>query len=109
MPEIQASFLYLFSYAPLGDSQKGDAFLENFFVSFWGFVCRQPPKRQPLFETSDYYMGRRSEIGMQLMGGDADGGERLLCGFCVTVRRRLPSAECHRTAMQMVRAALVPP
>ena len=41
------------------------------------------------------------------MGGDADGGERLLCGFCVTVRCRLPSAECRRTAMQMVRSALV--
>ena len=40
-------------------------------------------------------------------GGDADGGERLLCGFCVAVRCRLPSAECRRAAMQMVRAALV--
>ena len=47
MPEIQASFLCPFSYAPLGE---GDTFLENFLGSFGGFVCRQP-----LFETSDKF------------------------------------------------------
>ena len=44
MPGIQASFLYPFSYAPLGEE---DTFLENVFGSFWGFVCRQPPPANP--------------------------------------------------------------
>ena len=54
-PEIQASFLYPFSYAPLGE--WGHIFGELFgrFVvvansSRPGFVCRQP-----LFETSGSY------------------------------------------------------
>ena len=47
MPEIQASFLYPFSYAPSGEQEKGDTFLENFLGSFWGFVCRQPPPANP--------------------------------------------------------------
>ena len=36
MPEIEASFLYLF-----------DTLLEKFLGSFWGFVCRQPPPANP--------------------------------------------------------------
>ena len=41
-PEIQASFLYPFSYAPLGE---GDTFLENFIGSFCGglFVANPLP------------------------------------------------------------------
>ena len=44
-PEIQAFFLYPFSYTPLG--KWGHLFLENFLGPFWGFVCRQPPPANP--------------------------------------------------------------
>ena len=37
--EIQASFLYHFSYAPFGE---GGHISGELFGSFWGFVCRQP-------------------------------------------------------------------
>ena len=50
MPEIQASFLYPFSYAPLGEGGHVSGEL------FWLFlgVCLPPPtSRQPLFETSN--------------------------------------------------------
>ena len=47
MAEIQASFLYPFSYALLGE---GDTFLESFLGSFWGFVCRQPLPANPFSE-----------------------------------------------------------
>ena len=54
MPEIQASFLYLFSYAPLGEG--GHITGERFFAIFG--VCLSPtPSRQPLFETSDKNIG----------------------------------------------------
>ena len=49
-PELQASFLYPFPYAPLGEG-------EHISGEFWGLflgVCLSPtPSRQPLFETSD--------------------------------------------------------
>ena len=49
-PEIQASFLYHFSYAPLGE---GRHISKELFGSFWA-VCLSPtPSRQPLFETSE--------------------------------------------------------
>ena len=44
MPEIQASFLYPFSYAPLGE---GGHISREFWGSFLGFVCRQPPPANP--------------------------------------------------------------
>ena len=48
-PEIQASFLYPFSYAPLG---KWGHISGELFGLFLG-VCLSPtPSRQPLFETS---------------------------------------------------------
>ena len=50
MPEIQASFLYPFSYALLGEGGT------HFWKTFWLFlgVCLSPtPSRQPLFETSE--------------------------------------------------------
>ena len=37
--EIQASFLYPFSYAPLGEG--GHISGERFFGSFWGFVSHK--------------------------------------------------------------------
>ena len=41
MPEIEASFLYLFSYAPLGEGGHIVG------VFFGGFVCRRPPPANP--------------------------------------------------------------
>ena len=52
MPEIEASFLYLFPYAPLGE---GGHIAGAFSGLFWG-VCLSPtPSRQPHFETSEWY------------------------------------------------------
>ena len=47
-PEIQASFLYLFSYAPLGE---GGHISGDVFGFFWGACLSPTPSRQPLFET----------------------------------------------------------
>ena len=44
MPEIQASFLYPFSYAPLGEGGHISGELLELFL---GFVCRQPPPANP--------------------------------------------------------------
>ena len=44
MPEIDASFLYPFSYAPLGE---GGHISGELLGSFSGFVCRQPPPANP--------------------------------------------------------------
>ena len=41
-------------------------------------------------------------------GGGADGGERFLSAFCMTVRCRWPSGKRHRTVMQMLRSFGVP-
>ena len=50
MPEIAASFLCPFSYAPLGE---GGHITGEHFLAVFG-VCLSPtPSRQPLFETSD--------------------------------------------------------
>ena len=49
-PEIQASFLYPFSYAHLGERGHISGELFGLFLG----VCLSPtPSRQPLFETSD--------------------------------------------------------
>ena len=50
MPEIQACFLYPFSYAPLGEG--GHISGEPFLLQFGGLFVANPC-RQPLFETSD--------------------------------------------------------
>ena len=44
-PEIQAAFLYPFSYAPLGE--WGHISGELFGLLLRGFVCRQPPPANP--------------------------------------------------------------
>ena len=50
VPEIQASFLYPFSYAPLGEGGHISGELLGLFLG----ACLSPtPSRQPLFETSD--------------------------------------------------------
>ena len=49
MPEIQASFLYLFSYAPLGE---GGRISGELFWSLLGGCLLPTPSRQPPFETS---------------------------------------------------------
>ena len=55
MTEIQASFLYSFSYAPFRRREGGHMFLENFLGgSFWWFVCRQTLLPTP-FETSETF------------------------------------------------------
>ena len=43
-PEIQASFLYPFYYAPLGE---GGQISGELLGSFWKFVCLQPPPANP--------------------------------------------------------------
>ena len=43
-PEIQASFLYPFPYAPLGE---GGRISGELLGSFWVFICRQPPAANP--------------------------------------------------------------
>ena len=43
-PEIQASFPYPFSYAPLGEGGQISGELLGFFL---GFVCRQPQNANP--------------------------------------------------------------
>ena len=48
MPEIQASFLYPFSYAPLGE---GGHISGKLFGLFLGVRLSPTPSRQPLFET----------------------------------------------------------
>ena len=53
-PEIQASFLYPFSYAPLGEWGHISGELFGLFLG----VCLSPtPSRQPLFETSEKKRG----------------------------------------------------
>ena len=51
MPEIQASLLYPFPYAPLV-RRRGTHFGELFGL-FLGVSLSPTPSRQPLFETSD--------------------------------------------------------
>ena len=50
MPEIEASSLHPFSYAPLGE---GGHISGEPFWRFWGVCVSPTPSRQPLFETSD--------------------------------------------------------
>ena len=57
-----------------------------------------------LFQEFLFVWGR-SEFGVGFYrdatdGGDADGGDLFLCSFCMTVRCRLSSADCHCTDMQ---------
>ena len=52
MPEILASFLYPFAYAPLGEGAHISGELFGLFLG----VCLSPtPSRQPLFETSEIF------------------------------------------------------
>ena len=64
LPEIEASFLYLFSYAPL-IGEKG-RITGDFFGLFLGVCLLPTPSRQPLFETSDI---RSFEKGLADRGG----------------------------------------
>ena len=50
MPEIQASFMYPFSYAPKGGHTSGKR-----FWLFFGICLSPTPSRQPLFETSEFF------------------------------------------------------
>ena len=51
-PEIQASFLHPFSYAPLGEGGHISGEIIGLFLG----VCLSPtPSRQPLFETSEVF------------------------------------------------------
>ena len=54
-PEIQASFLYLFSYALLG---QGAHISGECVLALWEVYLSPTPSRQPLFETSDFVAGK---------------------------------------------------
>ena len=67
MPEIQASFLYPFSYAPLGE---GGQISGELFGLFSGDCLSPTPSREPLFETSDLNTHKKfAEKNAQKIGG----------------------------------------
>ena len=60
MPQVKASFLHPFSYAPLGE----EGHFRRTFWLVWGFVSRQPPPAIPvskplnIFYVSNSFEGR---------------------------------------------------
>ena len=86
-PGVQASFLYPFSYAPLGE---GGHISGELFWRFLG-VCLSPtPSRQPLFETSegnDKRPGSRGFKKLSEIGSSSFEGYESSQNTCLAVSR----------------------
>ena len=66
VPEIQASFLYPFSHAPLGEG--GHIPGRTFLASFGGAVCRQPPPANPFSKPLIFALLSYKKVPLQHTG-----------------------------------------
>ena len=65
VPEIEASFLHPFSYAPLGEGGRISG--EVFWLFFGGSVRRQPPPANP-FSMGDMDLGQIKFVPLRSCG-----------------------------------------